>query len=546
MELPLITIKIFHEGLGIQEITAFNAYSYDKQEKLIKLMNACKDKSSFLLTAKSQREVIFKLTEGNYAINYDQNRVTFYMPAEDNKQKVRITAPLTDELLEKLANCNGLTYLKVKLDGLVNTKGNAIIAKAKRVTFYRADYDLKTAEELLKEYKPIDLLMLSLGYKPTKEAIAVTLPRLLTLFKYFDSYKITGIHVASFQQKGTGKTTTFNMLENLANAYYCEKIPTEAKLIGDARLGTYGIVKRADIVAIDEFDKIAGTDKDSFAVIFPILLTGMEQGVFKREVSSKRELEIKKAISFCFMGNSEDEDLTKFGLAEKLTAVEVLENILRASVKNANITAFLDRLIYVEFLRESYQIRRDINLNSDGLTQFLHPKVARGVIKLLREQFLKRFNVGYAKDRTDRSVKVLTALLKLLQLDELAKDQGVIEELVMGKATFWDYLVNNSSISSAEAEAKAGDKPEEEKELEDYSFNLEDMLTDNSEDNSLDNESSDMEYVTVKITANGNRSMEIIGADGKEYVIKAGEIVKLPKENAEVLIRAGVAEEVIE
>ena len=45
--------------------------TFNKQEKLLKLMNACKDKSAFLLTAKEQGEVIFKLTEGNYAINYD-------------------------------------------------------------------------------------------------------------------------------------------------------------------------------------------------------------------------------------------------------------------------------------------------------------------------------------------------------------------------------------------------------------------------------------------------------------------------------------------
>ena len=438
-ELPLISFKLYYEDLSEHLVSTFKAFKPEEQEKLRAMIKACEEPASLMLRAKQGKSVIFKLDQ-NYKLNTDRDLIIFELPAG------KVLAPLTDELAELIANANGSTYIKAKLNGLVPSK-KGVIARTAKLQFFRADYDLKMAEELLKEHKPIDLLMLSLGYKPTKEAIAVTLPRLLTLFKYYDRNKIAGVHVVSFQQAGTGKSSTFEMLESLANAYYCEEIPTIAKLIGDARLGTFGIVKRADIIAIDEFDKIAGEFRDRFEAIFPILLTGMEQGIYRREVSSKRELSVKKAVSYCFMGNSNNRDLASYGLAEELTAIEVLENIIKASLKNANVPAFLDRLIYVEFLRESYQILRDVNIDENGLTLILQPAIARGVIKLLRERFLRKFKLGEVESRTDRAVKVLLAICKLLQIE---LDDYTIEKLVKGELTFWKAIVEArpSNISS--------------------------------------------------------------------------------------------------
>ena len=459
-ELPLISFKLYYEDLPRHLVTTFKAFKPEDQEKLRAMVKACKDKASFMLRAKQGKSIIFKLDQ-NYELNTLDELITFSIPAG------KIVAPLTDELLEIIAKADGATYIKAKLDSIIPSR-KTVIAETSQLEFYKADYNIDRAKELLKEYKPIDLLMYSLGYKPTKEAIAVTLPRLLTLFKYYDRNKITGVHVVSFQQKGTGKSTTFEMLESLANAYYCEEIPTVAKLIGDARFGTHGIVEKADIIAIDEFDKIAGEFKDRFEAIFPILLTGMEQGIYRREVSSKRELSVNKAISYCFMGNSYNKDLANYGMTEKLTAVEILGNVLNANFDNANIPAFLDRLVYVEFLREDYQILRDVNTDEEGLTKILEPTIARGVIKLLREQFLRSFKLGEVESRTDRAIKVLTAILKLLGLDKLAEDQGVIEKLVKGELTFWDCIATNEEQEEANtAEAE---------EYDDYDYTLEKLI----------------------------------------------------------------------
>ncbi|ADB58185.1 BREX system Lon protease-like protein BrxL [Archaeoglobus profundus] len=572
-ELPLISFKLYYEDLPEHLVSTFKAFKPEDQEKLRAMIKACEDKACLMLRAKQGKSIIFKLDQ-NYHLNTEKELIIFDLPAG------KVLAPLTDELIELISKANGSTYIKAKLNGLVPSK-RGVIVKTAKLQFFRADYDLRTAEELLKEHKPIDLLMLSLGYKPTKEAIAVTLPRLLTLFKYYDRNKIAGVHVVSFQQAGTGKSSTFEMLESLANAYYCEEIPTIAKLIGDARLGTYGIVKRADIIAIDEFDKIAGDFKDRFEAIFPILLTGMEQGIYRREVSSKKELSVKKAVSYCFMGNSNNKDLASYGLAEKLTAVQVLENILKASLKNANVPAFLDRLIYVEFLRESYQILRDINIDDNGLTLILQPAVARGVIKLLREQFLRWFKLGEVESRTERAVKVLSAIVKMLQIEELENDEGLIEKLVNGELTFWDCLVaKKANITESISSDKCHNttKLKEQDKLTDVGFDvgdafgikresIEDLLTEdkpkdeNSSPSSNFSEQAEnlataeakpaknsatedeaIEYVTVKIIDYCSPKLRtFMGVDGKVYhILEEGMSIVLPKLNAIPLVEAGV------
>jgi len=581
-DLPLISFKLYYEDLPEHLVATFKAFTPEAQEKLRAMIKATEDQASLMLRAKQGKSVIFKLDQ-NYRLNTDKELVIFELPAG------KVLAPLTDELAELIANANGCVYIKAKLNGLAPSR-RGVIAKTAKLQFFRADYDLKTAEELLKEYKAIDLLMYGLGYKPTPEAIAVTLPRLLTLFKYYDRNKIAGVHVVSFQQAGTGKSSTFEKLESLANACYCEEIPTVARLIGDARLGTYGIVKRADIIAVDEFDKIAGDFKERFEAIFPILLTGMEQGIYRREVSSKRELSVKKAVSYCFMGNSNNRDLAGYGIAEKLTAIRILENILKDSLRNANISAFMDRLIYVEFLRESYQILKDINIDDNGLTLILQPTVARGVIKLLRERFLREFKLGEVENRTERAIKVLTAILKLLGLDSLAEDQGKVESLVKGELTFWDCLVAKDSSDSsnnskpAEKPTDIKDKPKEPADKEDWINELQanlDSIIDEAYEKA-ENISFDLSYATgieansmdlvndkqaesdnSKATAEATSSEyflssndliaeieveftadcpKFVGIDGETYgPYKAKDKARLPALNARALLRAEVA-----
>lgn len=541
-ELPLISFKLYYEDLSEHLVSTFKAFTPEAQEKLRAMIKACEDKASLMLRAKQEKSVIFKLDQ-NYRVDTDRELIIFELPAG------KVLADLTDQLLELISRANGSTYIKAKLNGLIPSR-RGVIAKTAKLQFFKADYDLKTAEELLKEYRAIDLLMYSLGYKPTPEAIAVTLPRLLTLFKYYDRNKIAGVHVVSFQQAGTGKSSTFEMLESLANAYYCEEIPTIAKLIGDARLGTYGIVKRADIIAIDEFDKIAGDFKDRFEAIFPILLTGMEQGLYRREVSSKRELSVKKAVSYCFMGNSNNKDLASYGLAEKLTAVQVLENILKASLKNANVPAFLDRLIYVEFLRESYQILKDINIDDNGLTLILQPAVARGVIKLLREQFLRWFKLGEVESRTARAVKVLSAIVKILQIEELENDEGLIEMLVNGELTFWDCLVAKKANSSNNSKP-AGDQ-KQEVEPEDISFDISFATGISANSMDLAHEQAETakeadgyflssDDLVAEVELELKADTEFLGVDGNIYSLRAGEIAKVPAKNARTLLKAGIA-----
>ncbi len=200
------------------------------------------------------------------------------------------------------------------------------------------------------------------------------------------------------------------------------------------------------------------------------------------------------------MGNSNNRDLASYGLAEKLTAIEILENILKDSLRNANIPAFLDRLIYVEFLRESYQILKDINIDDNGLTLVLQPAIARGVIKLLREKFLRDFKLGEVENRADRAVKVLTAILKLLGLDELAKDQGIIEELVRGELTFWQAIIEKNN-----AKTKGDIQASDDRVIKGDSMGL---SNGGLEDNSSNSEDNNIEYITVKITLNNGKKQK--------------------------------------
>ena len=115
-------------------------------------------------------------------------------------------------------------------------------------------------------------------------------------------------------------------------------------------------------------------------------------------------------------------------------------------------------------------------------------------------------------------------------------DEETIERLVYGDLTFWEIrneLFNGSNDNDSKTSEEISTSIESALGIERET--LDDLFNDEDEKN------DEIEYVTVKITTNGNGTLEIIGADGKEYVVKSGEVIKLPKENAEILIKAGVA-----
>ena len=103
------------------------------------------------------------------------------------------------------------------------------------------------------EHQTYALLLQSFGYDPTKmdvNDIFLFLPRLFPLFK--SPITKRQINYIEISNRGTGKTTTFMILQEVFNFRYYTEPPTYANLVYDARNNMYGAVFLSNGLIFDE------------------------------------------------------------------------------------------------------------------------------------------------------------------------------------------------------------------------------------------------------------------------------------------------------
>jgi len=443
-ELPLVSIKKYIDELDDSIILAFKAFSEEKQRKLMHYVNNATNQASFYKALKSKDYIIFPL-EG-WKIDFRFNEVAFttkIMPIYYNN---------IDDVINTLEqHAKATIYVKAHLHHIRRFRNAPIKVYADEIKLLIADYDRKTAKQLLNEYEPLDLIAYACGYIPAPQVKALLLPRILPLFRPFGM----GVHVIQFTPPQTGKSHTSRILSNLTNSYYCTSFPSRAKLIGDARFNSYGLCYKYDAIYIEELDKLSGKKIEEFREGYDSLFTGLEQGIWQREKSSKTDIAYNNPVSFCFFGNVRDSDLSSTTLETYTQLARGRLTYLIEDLTGVNAKPFIERFTYIEYLTKSESIMKYINLNEENQTQYLHPAVSRAIFDILKEKCIKHAKrPRQLTNRMDRHFNTLYSILNTLNLNI---DDNAIEALTLGNTNFYSLLVKSTSDTPKEHELSESD-----------------------------------------------------------------------------------------
>jgi len=301
---------------------------------------------------------------------------------------------------ERLANLNDylhITFEKRASDGNVYLRANTVIP-------LRGKVSTDIAQQLIDsgEYSPFELILLGLGYKPTKEVKRLFIPRILTWFKGFDGKPL---HVAQFTLPESAKTSFAVRSETLFNWKYIPEPPTLARLILDARQGILGEVFLRNGIVFDEFDKWS-IDTSDRRYTFDSILTGMEQGKWERGVSAMgvRVPDIPRLIPILFFGNLGDFQKMYGSVAFNMRA---WFNTIYTARLTHDVHALCDRLAVIDACFKEIRIM-------DYLTYKVLPdSVIRGIVAVLQSQ-VKPVNVSKLKGRLKRHADNIYAVLSTM------------------------------------------------------------------------------------------------------------------------------------
>jgi len=424
-KLPLISFKRYFDQLDDSDILTFSAFSREQQEKLLKMLLPSYLDIELERAYRKSQKVLFK-PEG-VQLSHKYNKIYF------STKSGTIATDMTDDLLDFIAEAqNQQLYIKAALVKKVPVGNTRAIYFAEIDAIYTATYDYDTAKELLKDYMPYELLLYSVGYVPSAESLASKLPMFLPIFKPNNQ----PIHVLTFTPPRYGKSKTASILRGLTESYHTV-LPSPAKLIYDGRSGRYGLCYFYNTLYIDEFDKIAGRRKDIFKESYEVLLTGMSDGLWLRDISSKAQ-DYNNIVAFCFLGNVENSDL-------RVTTQDSFSmnhrDKLRELIYAADVEAspFIERIAYAEFVYKGVQAYKWLNFDEENRVLYLEPKVARAVIKLLNDECKKQGIQKKPESEMDKHLNNLNAVLNTLKIDI---DLGTLEELVSGRLIFSEILTD--------------------------------------------------------------------------------------------------------
>ena len=327
------------------------------------------------------------------------------------------------EVIEK-----GYIYAKVEM---IRTKQKMII-RAIDIAPISLTPDEETAKAILHEVEPYQALMYGLGVYPKPESIGIFLPRLVALF-HVDGRPI---HVMQLTPPSSGKSEFAYRIEQIMNFYTFPEFPTPAKLVGDARKNSLGVVYQVDGLIIDEVDKVK---KERFEECYDTLLTGMEQGKWRRGVSTIHDtnIEVTKRIPIIFFGNWDYskvvDDIVGYTETTRQKAKSFLGNRL-----NLNLEAFFDRIAIVDMIDEFIPIQRYLIRDEEKRVGILRDAVMKGIIQLTQREVEPISYIDHETSRRDRSVNDVASVVKVLA--PTIYDNLEVDKWVDGSITLISYL----------------------------------------------------------------------------------------------------------
>jgi len=217
------------------------------------------------------------------------------------------------------------------------------------------------------------LLLQAFAYDPTKmdiNDIFLFLPRLFPLFK--SPITKRQINYIEISNRGTGKTTTFMILQEVFNFRYYTEAPTYANLIYDARNNMYGAVFLSNGLIFDEIQNWKeGFSAKELGSINATLSTGLENCVWTRGAGTEsKSATIQKCIPIIYAGNP-------YSLTINRLAMPDLEDYLQ----NYEIftSAILDRIHIIQLaIKKTYE--KIIN------ARVLYPSILKALIELIQQK----------------------------------------------------------------------------------------------------------------------------------------------------------------
>jgi len=249
------------------------------------------------------------------------------------------------------------------------------------------------------------------------------------------------VHALIFSEPGIGKTTIALLYKHYLKWEYYNEIPSLASLVGDARTGKSRIAGCAG-VWFDEVDKWFTKQRKAseLADIVEVLLTGMEQGIWKRSKGGEKTIEIKNDIPVVFSGNSAlpTEPRSKLrALVGRVTedAIHALDERIGYAVDvHAGVSSIVMKSTWEAVTGRSITPK---------------PSVMRGAVEVLKEWWL---NAPEPKEipfqgRFARHYKRIYKALHVLFAKNPLKNEWAIEDLV---ALLAKNLVKGLKLSRVE------------------------------------------------------------------------------------------------
>jgi len=223
------------------------------------------------------------------------------------------------------------------------------------------------------EHQTYALLLQSFGYDVQKmeiQDIFLYLPRLFPLFK--SPITKRQINYVEISNRGTGKTTTFMILQEVFNFRYYTEPPTYANLVYDARNNMYGAVFLSNGLIFDEIQNWKdGFSSKELGAINATLSTGLENCVWTRGAGTEsKSSTIQKCIPIIYAGNPYNMTINK------LRNPDVEDYLVNYQIFTS---AILDRIHIIQLaIKKTY----DKIINA----RVLYPSILKALIDLIQQK----------------------------------------------------------------------------------------------------------------------------------------------------------------
>jgi len=432
MKPPLIPLS--HSDISIANKYHINPiylrmFKWDKEELALAISLANDDRMFRVYANTSDKVVIFSKPYDFYIMSIENNTATVLLKFKTCRVLTQIKYTSPHDLLNKLSSWMFIRGRYVRDKNVVMSKHTDIVEFTSDVQSVRHYHE--KFKEYYGEFGLLALWMYAFGVKP-KQILESEDGRLnsyvvLFLARLMPLISPVPVHVFEISTPASGKTTTALLYKSIYNWEFYNEPPSLATLIGDARSGVSKI-SSVNGIWFDEFEKWFAkiSSLTIMTEIMETILTGMEQGLWKRSKGGINTIEVHRHIPVYLSGNIPltRENPRKF-----------LSHLISRAVRTAG-EAFADRV--------AVALGFDVKPIIPYIVGYRHSKIfsprpsfLKGLYEYTVELYKVKSNVNIESDLEGRMarhhVNVAKALMALVDTDDVQKVVDFARMLVKGR-----------------------------------------------------------------------------------------------------------------